>query len=206
MKVDNVVLHCCGYLYVTEWNVRQCFSSSNICLCFLLQLLSAASQFQLGLLQRHCELICSQHINLDNAVSIYKTAKVTHTHTGEPGSCHTALSAEQMKPKSCVIQQSCSYVTKIILSFSQAHGSVELSSFCEGYFLQQMPALLEREGFRSLLLGPPGTRQGNTSTSTLVHSRGDSPLEELEASLAQRLRSLHVTSRVWGQQDSCCGE
>uniref|UniRef100_A0A667WRG2 Ankyrin repeat and BTB domain containing 2 n=1 Tax=Myripristis murdjan TaxID=586833 RepID=A0A667WRG2_9TELE len=101
----------------------------------LLELLSAASLFQLGALQRHCELRCSQHINLDNAVSIYKTAK--------------------------------------------AHGSMELSSFCEGYFLQQMPALLEREGFRSLLLGPSGARPG-----------------ELEATLAQRLRSLHVTSRV----------
>ncbi|XP_028263475.1 ankyrin repeat and BTB/POZ domain-containing protein 2 [Parambassis ranga] len=118
----------------------------------LLELLSAASLFQLGALQRHCELICSQHINLDNAVSIYKTAK--------------------------------------------AHISVELSSFCEGYFLQQMSALLEREGFRSLLLGPPGARQGNNSTSMLAHSRGDSPLEELEATLAQRLRSLYVTSRV----------
>lgn len=43
---------------------------------FPLQLLWAANQFQLGALQRHCELICSKHINLDNAVSIYKTAKV----------------------------------------------------------------------------------------------------------------------------------
>uniref|UniRef100_A0A3B4GBC8 Ankyrin repeat and BTB/POZ domain-containing protein 2 n=1 Tax=Pundamilia nyererei TaxID=303518 RepID=A0A3B4GBC8_9CICH len=117
-----------------------------------LQLLSAASLFQLGALQRHCELICSQHISLDNAVSIYKTAKV--------------------------------------------NGSVELSSLCEGYFLQQMPALLERESFRSLLLGPPGARQGNNSTSTLTHSRGDSLVEELETTLAQRLRSLYVTSRV----------
>uniref|UniRef100_A0A8D3A9J1 Ankyrin repeat and BTB (POZ) domain containing 2b n=1 Tax=Scophthalmus maximus TaxID=52904 RepID=A0A8D3A9J1_SCOMX len=98
----------------------------------LLELLSVASLFHLRALQRHCELICAHHINLDNAVSIYRTAK--------------------------------------------AHGSLELSSFCEGYFLQQMPALLEREGFRSL--------------------RGDSPLEELEATLARRLRSLYVTSRV----------
>uniref|UniRef100_A0A7N8WXT5 Ankyrin repeat and BTB/POZ domain-containing protein 2 n=1 Tax=Mastacembelus armatus TaxID=205130 RepID=A0A7N8WXT5_9TELE len=98
----------------------------------LLELLSAASMYQLGALQRHCELICSQHINLDNAVNIYKTAKI--------------------------------------------HGSLELSSFCEGYFLQQMPTLLEREGFRSL--------------------RGESLLEGLEATLAQRLRSLYVTSRV----------
>ncbi|XP_034032761.1 ankyrin repeat and BTB/POZ domain-containing protein 2 isoform X2 [Thalassophryne amazonica] len=118
----------------------------------LLQLLSAASMFHLGALQRHCELICSENISLDNAVCIYKTAK--------------------------------------------AHGSVELCSFCESYFLQQMPALLEREAFRILLLGPTGTRAANSSTSMLVHSRGDSPLEELEATLAQRLRSLYVTSRV----------
>uniref|UniRef100_A0A8C5EIQ6 BTB domain-containing protein n=1 Tax=Gouania willdenowi TaxID=441366 RepID=A0A8C5EIQ6_GOUWI len=108
-------------------------------------LLAAANQFQLVALQRHCELICSHHITLENAVSIYKTAK--------------------------------------------AHASVELCSFCEGYFLQQMPALLERESFRSLLLGIPGTRQGS-NTSALAHSRGDSPMEELEATLAQRLRSL----------------
>uniref|UniRef100_H2TMR3 Ankyrin repeat and BTB/POZ domain-containing protein 2 n=1 Tax=Takifugu rubripes TaxID=31033 RepID=H2TMR3_TAKRU len=118
----------------------------------LLELLSAASMFQLGVLQRHCELICSQHINLENAVSIYKTAK--------------------------------------------AHGSEELSSFCESYFLQQMPSLLEKESFKTLLLGPPCSRHGNVTTSTLAHSRGDSAMEELEATLARRLRSLHVTSRV----------
>ncbi|XP_055365795.1 ankyrin repeat and BTB/POZ domain-containing protein 2 isoform X2 [Betta splendens] len=118
----------------------------------LLELLAAACSFQLGALQRHCELICSQHINLDNAVRIYRTAK--------------------------------------------AHGSVELCSFCEGYFLQHMSALLEREDFRCLLFGSAGTRQGNNSTSMLVHIRAESPLEELEATLARRLRSLYVTSRV----------
>ncbi|XP_019749692.1 ankyrin repeat and BTB/POZ domain-containing protein 2 [Hippocampus comes] len=115
----------------------------------LLELLSAACVFQLWALQRHCELICSQHISLENAVSIYKTAK--------------------------------------------AHGSAELSSFCEGYFLQQMPALMERETFRCLLLG---CRQGSGSTSTLALNQGESLLEELEVTLARRLRSLYVTSRV----------
>ncbi|KAM4734069.1 LOW QUALITY PROTEIN: ankyrin repeat and BTB/POZ domain-containing protein 2 [Anableps anableps] len=118
----------------------------------LLMLLSAANQFQLGSLQRHCELICSKHINLDNAVSIYKTAK--------------------------------------------ANGSVDLSACCESFFLQQMPALLEKDGFRTLLLGTNGARQGNNCTSSLAHSRGDSPLEELEAILAQRLRSLYISSQV----------
>lgn len=78
----------------------------------------------------------------------------------------------------------------------QVHGSAELSSFCECYFLQHMPALLEREDFRNLLLGPPGARQGGSAVSTLAQGRGEGPLEELEAALAQRLRSLHLTSRV----------
>ncbi|CAL8375594.1 unnamed protein product [Arctogadus glacialis] len=112
----------------------------------LLELLSAASVFQLVALQRHCELICSQHITLKNAVNIYRTAK--------------------------------------------AHGSLELSAFCEGYFLQNMSALLEREGFRALLLGPQAGARGGGSP------RVESPLEQLEATLARRLRSLYTSSRV----------
>ncbi|XP_016341764.1 ankyrin repeat and BTB/POZ domain-containing protein 2-like [Sinocyclocheilus anshuiensis] len=42
----------------------------------LLELLTAASLFQLGALQRHCEIICAQNIDLDNAVNIYHTAKM----------------------------------------------------------------------------------------------------------------------------------
>lgn len=64
---------------------------------------------------------------------------------------------------------------------------MDLSTFCESFFLQQMPALLEKDGFRTLLLG---------SNGALAHSRGDSPLEELEAILAQRLRSLYISSQV----------
>ncbi|KAI1903993.1 hypothetical protein AGOR_G00001110 [Albula goreensis] len=41
----------------------------------VLELLSAASLFQLGALQRHCEVICTQSITLENAVSVYQTAK-----------------------------------------------------------------------------------------------------------------------------------
>uniref|UniRef100_A0A8C1Z2J0 Ankyrin repeat and BTB (POZ) domain containing 2b n=1 Tax=Cyprinus carpio TaxID=7962 RepID=A0A8C1Z2J0_CYPCA len=107
-----------------------------------LELMTAASLLQLGALQRHCEIICAQNIDLDNAVNIYHTAK--------------------------------------------AHGAVELSAYCEGYFLQNMAGLLERESFRTLILGS-GTRSG---------SGKDSLLEELEATLARRLRSLLVTSRV----------
>ncbi|XP_048013975.1 ankyrin repeat and BTB/POZ domain-containing protein 2 isoform X2 [Megalobrama amblycephala] len=108
----------------------------------LLELLSASSLFQLRALQRHCEILCAQSIDLDNAVNIYQTAK--------------------------------------------AHGAVELITYCEGFFLQNMAGLLEREAFRALILGS-GTRSG---------SGKDSLLEELEATLTRRLRSLLVTSRV----------
>ncbi|CAJ0928030.1 unnamed protein product [Ranitomeya imitator] len=42
----------------------------------ILELLSAASHFQLDALQRHCEIVCSQSIGRDNCVSIYKYAKI----------------------------------------------------------------------------------------------------------------------------------
>ncbi len=70
----------------------------------------------------------------------------------------------------------------MFVCFAQAHGAVELSTYCEGYFLQNTAGLLEREAFRAILLGS-GTRSGSL-------------LEELEATLARRLRSLLVTSRV----------
>ncbi|KAJ8340100.1 hypothetical protein SKAU_G00347330 [Synaphobranchus kaupii] len=108
----------------------------------VLELLAAASLFQLGALQRHCEIICTQIIDLDNAVSIYRTAK--------------------------------------------AHRAGDLVAFCEGYFLQNMVGLLEREAFRGLVLGS-GARWGPAR---------DSPLDGLERTLAQRLRSLFVTSQV----------
>lgn len=115
----------------------------------LLELLAAASVFQLDALRRRCETLCCLHINLDNAVHIYHSAK--------------------------------------------AVGAVDLVSFCEGFFLQQMPSLLEREAFRSLLLGPPGARQANGPPAPQAQ---DSPLEGLQAGLAARLRSLYTSSRV----------
>ena len=42
----------------------------------ILELLSAASLFQLDGLQRHCEILCAQTISMENSVSIYKYAKV----------------------------------------------------------------------------------------------------------------------------------
>nr|XP_033784386.1 ankyrin repeat and BTB/POZ domain-containing protein 2 isoform X1 [Geotrypetes seraphini] len=42
----------------------------------ILELLSAASLFQLDALQRHCEILCAQTINPENSVNIYKYAKI----------------------------------------------------------------------------------------------------------------------------------
>ncbi|KAF7702246.1 ankyrin repeat and BTB/POZ domain-containing protein 2 [Silurus meridionalis] len=100
----------------------------------LLELLSVATLFQLGGLQRHCELLCAQNISLENAVTVYNTAK--------------------------------------------AQGAAELSVYCEGYFLQNMGALLEREGFRGLI------------SSSRSASGRESLLEELEAMLTRTMRSL----------------
>ncbi|XP_048113700.1 ankyrin repeat and BTB/POZ domain-containing protein 2 [Alosa alosa] len=115
----------------------------------VLELLSASSLFQLGALQRHCEIVCAQNISLENAVNIYRTAK--------------------------------------------AHGAMELSAYCEGFFLQHMPGLMEREAFRGLLLLGPGP--GVTGGSRWGSGR-ENPMDEMEALLARRLRSLYVTSRV----------
>ncbi|NXD09515.1 ABTB2 protein, partial [Nothocercus nigrocapillus] len=42
----------------------------------ILELLSAASLFQLDGLQRHCEILCAQTISMENSVHIYKYAKI----------------------------------------------------------------------------------------------------------------------------------
>ncbi|XP_062857396.1 ankyrin repeat and BTB/POZ domain-containing protein 2 [Trichomycterus rosablanca] len=72
-----------------------------------------------------------------------------------------------------------------VYSTAKAHGAVELRVYCEGYFLQNMGTLLERESFCSLI---SGTRSASGRDSAL--------LEELEDLLAQRTGSLHITTNV----------
>ncbi|XP_068995738.1 ankyrin repeat and BTB/POZ domain-containing protein 2-like isoform X2 [Embiotoca jacksoni] len=120
----------------------------SVSLSEAVQLLPVASFFQLRGLQRVCETTLSQSVTVENAVSIYLTAK--------------------------------------------RHGGVELCRFCEGFFLQNMNRLLDREDFHRLLLGGGGqdTRAGPGQDR-------DPPvlLVDLEAALIRRLCSLHSACR-----------
>ncbi|XP_066894126.1 ankyrin repeat and BTB/POZ domain-containing protein 2 isoform X2 [Kogia breviceps] len=106
----------------------------------ILELLSAASLFQLDALQRHCEILCSQTLSVESAVNTYKYAKI--------------------------------------------HSAPELALFCEGFFLKHMKALLEQDSFRQLIYGRSSKVQGLD------------PLQDLQSTLAERVHSLYVTSRV----------
>ncbi|EQB79154.1 ankyrin repeat and BTB/POZ domain-containing protein 2 [Camelus ferus] len=106
----------------------------------ILELLSAASLFQLDALQRHCEILCSQTLSVESAVNTYKYAKI--------------------------------------------HNAPELALFCEGFFLKHMKALLEQDSFRQLIYGRSSKVQGLD------------PLHDLQSTLAERVHSLYVTSRV----------
>ncbi|KAM9302406.1 ankyrin repeat and BTB/POZ domain-containing protein 2 [Gastrophryne carolinensis] len=106
----------------------------------ILELLSAASHFQLDALQRHCEILCSQAISIDNCVSIYKYAKI--------------------------------------------HSAVELASFCEGHFLQNMSALLEQEAFKQLIYGRNSKVQGLDT------------LTDLKNTLTNRIKDIYISCRV----------
>uniref|UniRef100_A0A3Q2CYU4 Ankyrin repeat and BTB (POZ) domain containing 2a n=1 Tax=Cyprinodon variegatus TaxID=28743 RepID=A0A3Q2CYU4_CYPVA len=102
------------------------------------KLLPVAFFFQLRGLQRCCEVMLSQSLTLDNAVSVYQTAK--------------------------------------------HHGAAELCRFCEGFFLQNMDQLLDREDFHRLLLATPPGSGPDQDLPVLKH---------LETTLIDRLYHLH---------------
>ncbi|XP_064432755.1 ankyrin repeat and BTB/POZ domain-containing protein 2 isoform X7 [Mirounga angustirostris] len=106
----------------------------------ILELLSAASLFQLDALQRHCEILCSQTLSVESAVNTYKYAKI--------------------------------------------HNAPELALFCEGFFLKHMKALLEQDSFRQLIYSRNSKVQGLD------------PLQDLQSTLAERVHSVYITSRV----------
>uniref|UniRef100_A0A803TPI0 Ankyrin repeat and BTB domain containing 2 n=1 Tax=Anolis carolinensis TaxID=28377 RepID=A0A803TPI0_ANOCA len=114
--------------------------SMEIAITDVLELLSAASLFQLDGLQRHCEILCSQTISIESCVNIYKYAKI--------------------------------------------HNAPELVSFCEGFFLKHMNCLLEQEPFKQLIYGRNSKVQGLDL------------LQDLQSTLASRLQSIYITSRV----------
>lgn len=68
--------------------------------------------------------------------------------------------------------------------YSQIHNAPELALFCEGFFLKHMKALLEQDAFRQLIYGRSSKVQGLD------------PLQDLQSTLAERVHSVYVTSRV----------
>lgn len=66
----------------------------------------------------------------------------------------------------------------------QIHNAPELALFCEGFFLKHMKALLEQDSFRQLIY----------SRSSKV--QGLDPLQDLQSTLAERVHSVYITSRV----------
>ncbi|KAG8514042.1 Ankyrin repeat and BTB/POZ domain-containing protein BTBD11 [Galemys pyrenaicus] len=121
----------------------------------IMELLSAAKFFQLEALQRHCEIICAKSINTDNCVDIYSHAK--------PG-------AYQKLTISC------------FFSTPQFLGVIELSAYCEGYFLKNMMVLIENEAFKQLLYDKSG------------EGTGQDVLQDLQRTLAIRIQSIHLSS------------
>ncbi|XP_069755530.1 ankyrin repeat and BTB/POZ domain-containing protein 2 isoform X2 [Narcine bancroftii] len=122
------------YLYYGDTN------SITLSISDVLELLSAASLFELEALQRHCEIMCAKIMNLENAVIIYCYAKIHNAH--------------------------------------------ELLSYTESYFLKNFSALLDQESFRQLIYGRNCKLQGLD------------PLQALDLALANRMRSIYITSRV----------
>ncbi|KAJ7412778.1 Ankyrin repeat and BTB/POZ domain-containing protein 2 [Willisornis vidua] len=137
----------------------------------ILELLSAASLFQLDGLQRHCEILCAQTISMDNSVSIYK-----YTWAPLVGARLT------LGAVSCLCPPSGSAV--LGGTAEQIHNTPELASFCEGFFLKHLGSLLEQDSFRQLIYSRNSKVQGLD------------PLRDLQAVLAGRLHSVYVTSRV----------
>uniref|UniRef100_A0A4W3J429 BTB (POZ) domain containing 11b n=1 Tax=Callorhinchus milii TaxID=7868 RepID=A0A4W3J429_CALMI len=61
-------------------------------------------------------------------------------------------------------------------------GAHELSSYCEGYFLKNMVALMENEAFKQLLY------------DSNEESQGLNVLQDLEKTLAERIQSIHLSA------------
>lgn len=76
----------------------------------------------------------------------------------------------------------------------QRHAAAELCRFCEGFFLQNLDRLLDREDFHWLLLG--NTSKGGPSGSGRDQNLDLLPvLRSLEAVLIHRLSELHAACR-----------
>uniref|UniRef100_A0A8C4NQ65 Ankyrin repeat and BTB (POZ) domain containing 2a n=1 Tax=Dicentrarchus labrax TaxID=13489 RepID=A0A8C4NQ65_DICLA len=97
----------------------------------------------------------------------------------------------------CETKLSQSLTVNSVVNIYQAaklHGGAELCRFCEGFFLQNMDRLLDREDFHRLLLGGVGQE---LLCPEVGPQDQDSPglLRVLEATLIHRLYTLHSACR-----------
>ncbi|XP_068584825.1 ankyrin repeat and BTB/POZ domain-containing protein 2-like [Cebidichthys violaceus] len=81
-----------------------------------------------------------------------------------------------------------------IYQTAKHHGGAELCRFCEGFFLQNMDRLLDRDDFHRLLLLGGGPEPLGPEVDVQEDRDQDPPvlLEVLEAALIHRLSSLHA--------------
>ncbi|XP_058485559.1 ankyrin repeat and BTB/POZ domain-containing protein 2-like [Solea solea] len=101
------------------------------------------------------------------------------------------------------LQRSCEMALSLSLTPDNAvsnyqtakhHGAAELCRFSEGFFLQHMDQLLDREDFHRLLLGGIGQELLCPGAGTWDHDVLDL-LRDLEAALTHRLYTLHCACR-----------
>ncbi|KAK6296141.1 hypothetical protein J4Q44_G00338540 [Coregonus suidteri] len=157
---DTSTIHISDITYSTFQRMMSCLycggtEGLRLSQADAMELLPVVRFFQLKVLERQCEILLSQSITRDNAVSIYL--------------------------------------------MSRDHGAADLRKFCEGFFLQHMEQLLEREDFHRLLMG--GARQEQLSPETEPRSgpcqdrHSSLLLEDLEVTLVHRLLSLYPSCR-----------
>lgn len=119
----NFVYRLCLQIVMQYLYSGGCHSLNVIGPADLLELMAAASFFQLDDLLRYTEARCSQIIDVDNIVATYIHAKVCNPYTildflGE-----------------CV-------AIKLFRFFKQVYGASKLLEYCQGFLLKNMVALL----------------------------------------------------------------
>ncbi|XP_070814376.1 ankyrin repeat and BTB/POZ domain-containing protein 2-like [Chaetodon trifascialis] len=167
-------------------------------------LLSASERFRQMLCDSPDDVIHVSHMTYSTFQMMMKslycggTEGLTVSHS-EATKLLPAASYFQLRglQRSCEMKLSQSLTVDAAVSVyltAQRLGAAELCRFCEGFFLQNMDRLLDREDFHRLLLGAAGREALCPGTSARDR---DPPvlLRVLEAALVHRLSVLHAACR-----------